>query len=651
MHHERAATMHPRFSPNTVGPTAELLRNKVSAAIREKDELLARNIADLQPKELVQYLERLETKYGLSPDGDFPKMDLGKFADNLFTVFSVPKDGEFATEMLVKVMKVPIKEAVELTSSMMAAGLHEDVATSARITNLLDFLYNANHYMHTLHRSFCISRDASKLIPIDTRNQSVVPGLTQFRAIQPDETNDFQKLVLHLLFKAKELKYRKYNGDCYVQRYNAQNQYTHAWQRECSIKDFIYDNTTKTMNFNEWKFLTQNRSNASAAADYLANCKEPEFPDLVKDRHVFSFRNGVYIARHWDGTKFIDVFWPFERATQLPSHLVACKYFDIDFDAHEDARDWRDIPTPHLKSIMDFQEWTEDVQDWMYVFIGRLLYQVGEMDCWQVIPFLKGTAGSGKSTIALKVCGNLFEKTDVGILSNNIEKKFGIHAFCDKYLFVAPEIKSDLQMEQAEFQSMVSGEDIQINVKFQKAQSVEWKVPGIMAGNELPNWGDNSGSFSRRTIIFEFPKQVRNGDMELARKLETEMAALILKCNKAYLEATAKYAKDNIWNHLPGYFRDNRSEMEQATNSVEHFLNSGKLKFSKDAYVRYDEFVQFYKGHVRDFNFPTKKINKDLWNTPFLNRGLRVSFELRDGVKTYWVIGADFAEKRGFGDY
>ena len=41
-----------------------------------------------------------------------------------------------------------------------------------------------------------------------------------------------------------------------------------------------------------------------------------------------------------------------------------------------------------------------DVQRWLYVLVGRLLFPVGQHDDWQVIPFLKGTAGTGKSSIA-----------------------------------------------------------------------------------------------------------------------------------------------------------------------------------------------------------------------------------------------------------
>lgn len=157
---------------------------------------------------------------------------------------------------------------------------------------------------------------------------------------------------------------------------------------------------------------------------------------------------------------------------------VACKHFDKDFDPFEELEDWRDIPTPYMQSVLDYQEFPPEVQDWAYILMGRLLYQIDDWDGWQVIPFFKvrrpvglrraaaraaapsqsqspseacaqGVAGSGKSTL-IKVAKGFFEAVDVGVLSNNVEKTFGLSGLVDKLLFVAPEIKSDLRIEQAE---------------------------------------------------------------------------------------------------------------------------------------------------------------------------------------------------------
>ena len=42
--------------------------------------------------------------------------------------------------------------------------------------------------------------------------------------------------------------------------------------------------------------------------------------------------------------------------------------------------------------------------------------------------------------------------------------------------------------------------------------------------------------------------------MELGRKIDREMPALLRKCNRAYLEAVRLYARDNLWKHLPAAF-------------------------------------------------------------------------------------------------
>ena len=67
----------------------------------------------------------------------------------------------------------------------------------------------------------------------------------------------------------------------------------------------------------------------------------------------------------------------------------------------------------------------------------------------QVIPYLKGIAGAGKSTIINDIAGRFYEQIDVGSISNNVERQFGISSFCDKSVWVAPEIKSDFRIDQA----------------------------------------------------------------------------------------------------------------------------------------------------------------------------------------------------------
>jgi phage/plasmid-associated DNA primase len=181
--------------------------------------------------------------------------------------------------------------------------------------------------------------------------------------------------------------------------------------------------------------------------------------------------------------------------------------------------------------------------------------------------------------------------------------------FHDKLLFVAPEIKSDLKIEQAEFQSIVSGEDITINVKNRTAFSKVWKVPGALAGNEVPSWCDNSGSIARRIVLFDFSKSVTNGDMRLADKLASELPSILMKCNRLYLDAVSKWSTTNIWTVLPKYFLHTRDEMAQSTNVLEAFLSSEDVIVQDGAFCSLDDFKSALKVFATQNNYAVKRFS------------------------------------------
>lgn len=475
----------------------------------------------------------------------------------------------------------------------------------------------------------------------------------RFGWVDLSKSTPLQKLLLFLLDTAMEKGYRKQGDHVYEQVLSPEGHATHAWRlvpelgKTSTIADFVHKSIQKEANFEQWSNLLASGNNAKMAVEHLKNCVDYQFRFLVKDRTKFSFRNGLYDAE-------ARAFHPY-ATSPLPDTVVAAKYFDLHFDPHEGTDDWRDIPTPSLHRIMEFQRWSPEVCDWMYVCLGRLLYSVGAKDGWQIIPFLHGSASSGKSTITLKVAKLFYEHTDVGVLSNNIEKQFGISAFFAKLLFVGPEIKSDLKVEQAEFQSIVSGETVQVNAKHKTAFPVEWDVPGILAGNEAPAFSDNAGSVQRRFLVFAFERAVVNGDMGLAKKLEEELAAILLKCNRAYREAADRWGTRNVWTVLPAYFHGTRNEMAQAVNSIEAFLASTEVVLGAELYCPYKEFRDAWKsfsihnGYTQQQNKP---ITAKLFLVPFEKYGLRIENAcVREyggrSQKAQWVVGVDLAAAEG----
>ena len=461
----------------------------------------------------------------------------------------------------------------------------------------------------------------------------------RFRWID-SEMNELQQLLLYLLDCAFERQLRKQDGYVFEPIVIDKRHNTHAFRRIADIKDWVYSVTQKELQWAQWSNLTHGNNTIKAVVDYLTGCNDYQFPHLIKRRDVFAFTNGIYIARD-------NAFFEYETAAERPlaDSIVAAKFFDMEFEPYEEVLDWRLVPTPHFQSILDHQDLPPEVCDWMYVLIGRMLYDLNVYDGWQVIPFLKGHAGTGKSSICTRVVKNIYDPVDVGVMSNNIERKFGIGAFHDKYIFIGPECKNDLAIEQAEFQSIVSGEDVQINLKHKKAFSTQWKPAGMLAGNEVPSWADNAGSIQRRIVLFDFVKPVVHGDMRLGEKLESELPDLLVKCNRAYRAMAEEHGSTQIWTILPNYFKNTSSELAQTINALEAFMASSELTFGADCRMPFDDFKNAVNAFAQINGFPRPRFTLDFFRGPFTRRGIRRqkgTFTWRGAVLTReFLFGVD----------
>ena len=803
-------------------------------------------------------------------------------------------------------------------------------------------------------------------------------GLYRFTPIDYSSNSPYQNLLLYLLERLMKKGYRRYNGECYKPIYTDTGFNTHAWEPAMDVKSFIHEVTKKEINFNMWKNLTSSKDNVKSAEKYLTEYIGGEFEDLVKDRHVFAFHNGVYIVkkREEEKKRWYDEWIPFEGPKSKPigASVVASKYFDMDLDDCSHYSDWFDIirnHCPNFKSIMDYQDWPTEVQKWMCILIGRCMFNLCELDEWQILGYLLGIAGSGKcvakdtpvilsdgtivpvqnvrkgdllmgddskprkvlalsqgvgqlyrvtqvngdsyvvnenhvlslkvgylssskceyryicgerykqgdvvdisiqdylglsngqrrslvgfrvplefpekqvpldpyllglwlgdgnsansgitnqdatilhylanklpeygcylrynpsqnkyhyrmtsseknnyvtdvlrelgllnnkhipdsykynsrenrlrllagiidtdgsystgvfdiiqknrrfaedieylvrslgfytkiqeckkgcmwkgeyregtyyrmivsgnldevptlvprkkaaerkqkknvlhtgvtvepvgvgeyygfevsdnhrfllgdmtvthnSTILTRVTKKVYDSCDIGVLSNNIERKFGLSALADKFLFIGPEIKGDLSMEQSEFQSIISGEDVQVAEKHKIAKNVVWTVPGMLSGNEVPQYTDNAGSISRRLMVFKFEKKVKKGDTNLGAKLGTEMAYIMQACAKGYLDAVNKYESADIWDIVPEYFKKTKEDMAESTNALTHYLKSGKLRFGDDQYILLKSFVAAFNEHCKENNLGNIRWTKEYALGPFAMLNLTI---------------------------
>lgn len=461
----------------------------------------------------------------------------------------------------------------------------------------------------------------------------------------------FQNLLVYLLKRAYQKGYRLYREACYKQIYH--NGYpTHAWKYVMPILAFVYDSISRETNGEMWRNLTDSRDNAKRAVDYLLNAKDKELPTLDPDRHLFAWTDGLYDAKTLQ-------FYPYEEYT-LPSDRVAIKFFEQPFKVNElfNVPDWYEIQTPALEKILEHQEFSPDVCKIIYAMMGRCLYDVNEIDHWEIILFIKGVAGSGKSTIG-KILKDFYPAADVAVLSSNIERKFGLGAIFDKLMFLCFEVKATWGLDQGDFQCMISGEEIPVAIKHKTAVTTLWKVPGMLMGNEVArSWQDAAGSMTRRVLVAEFNKRVKNTDTTLGKQLKEQLAAILHKCNMAYHDLVRTCGSANIWNKIPQYFIDTQKHFAGVINPLEDFLgNCDVIRVDSDdptCCIPYEEFQIMYLNFCRKNNYDKGiRFNKDHYQTVFEVHGIQVKQEPEKEYKGMtkhdikWIYGVGLREEDG----
>lgn len=359
---------------------------------------------------------------------------------------------------------------------------------------------------------------------------------------------------------------------------------TRSWREVCDIHTFIIENIDKGAHFDQWQNLTSSQSAIDHAVKYLENCRDPEFSELTPNRFWFSFRNGLLNVDRLE-------FFPYKEAPA--GQIVAVNYFDVDFRMdrtfeHVDET-FMDEPTvldkildtqlrssPTIKSEADLQK----VKYWIYVLLGRLLFPVGLKDNWQVIPFFCGKAGTGKSTLG-EIMASVYRKEDVVVLQNKTDPTFGLSPLSKSILWMCLEVKRDFNLDQAAFQSMVSGEQVAIRPMYKEAFTINFTTPGLMCGNEPMSYIDNSNSVSRRVVMLMFFKSIESKEKDplLRKKFIAEMDIMLYKIARSYKEAVEVHGHRDFWSLadagiVPNYFLETRRSLMESTHPLATFLHS-----------------------------------------------------------------------------
>jgi len=570
-------------------------------------------------------------------------------------------------------------EAMALTSLVHMRDMITDATASSAINKRFQSVCET---IHNLYHMLYFEISAARRWRKNMTDSRLAFNVNAFKAVGERDHSKYQRLLIYMLGLFQQNNLRKRGDGVYEEITNAAGYKTRAWRRRCSISEYIYEVTPFSGDQAHWNDATTGQ-NVENAAKYFEKASDAQFQQLNRQRRVFSLRNGVLVISESNtNAKYVDRFFRYEDG--VPSDLVAASYIDQDFNAtmsvgydyvHDattdryhlengeivdvkngDARpppSWYDaIKTPVMDKLWSTQKVSKDVQKVFWYMWGRMMWELG-FDNWEKCMFFEGLAGTGKSTLIRHMI-SIYEPEDLGALSNRTEEKFGIYPLYGKFIWYCLEVKKDFGLGQAEFQSMLSAENMSMAIKFKTAETIIWNVPGVLAGNEVPAWSDNSGSIGRRILLMSFEEVVEDGDTCLAQKLKAEIGQHIRKAGVAYLLTRTLLGTRKLDAILPPYFKKTSEELQAKTHDLVAFLiNSGVVKVGNadTTYMPKKLFINKLKQFYIDTSSKPHKWDKDFYGSVFSRYRIKsvvVTKTYNNEIKTdTYFLGVDLFNRAG----
>ena len=286
---------------------------------------------------------------------------------------------------------------------------------------------------------------------------------------------------------------------------------------------------------------------------YLKNYNPSKMCNLVIDKDLMSFANGVL-----------------ELST---GRLV--RYDCADFESYRDRvashhipqdYDGDDMRTPHLDIILNAQL-SPDVTKALFALIGRLLFPLGKLDSWHVMPWLFGEVDAGK-TVILRVVARLFAERKVETLDNGVfgtakNEYVRLSTMNDKRLIVGGNLRRIHRRPL--FETIVGGWSVPITNKEAETSYVKsWDVPMMFANDIYPVGYIDSGM---HIVPFMFETHIENRDDKLFDKIvENELPKIVARSLFEYKKARDEAGNNGFWSWCPQELRELRDARRRDPN-------------------------------------------------------------------------------------
>ena len=358
-----------------------------------------------------------------------------------------------------------------------------------------------------------------------------------------------------------------------------------------------------------------------------AKLDEPELAKLILER-----ANGMYHNKE-DHCPRIRVELTDEDVQHVdPNRISAFTFVEIEgryFRVHTGMA-YFDCATKDIDHIYNCQNFTSHDKWFMHAVFGRIFFRVHRKDKAEGTIFMEGIGGCGKSTV-IKAYQMFWPMHLRGILSSNIEDKFGMAEVAKGKVAWCTEIAKYLNMKQEEWQDGTGAGSLSLAQKYGKPLKIEnWHAQFVWAGNDFPeNYRNGALQVTRRLYGVGMYKSVKPRDMNVMERIKPNVGMLLRKDILAYDDWRLQYGPvdpNSEPNFLPPAFRNYFRNTKAKTNPIIEMVECGNyVEKDSNALMLMSDFKQLYNQYRQDFDIGSKmKWGEEVYRASFNELDIQV---------------------------
>lgn len=326
--------------------------------------------------------------------------------------------------------------------------------------------------------------------------------------------------------------------------------------------------------------------------------------DVDHPKHTTTKRRSETLNNALTKRKFKTIDWNLN----LTLYEIPCENGMLDFTTGK-LREHKDID--HINYVIPhnynpnakYEKWKKCLDDWfgddenkkllLQEFMGYIMSSGCNL---KKALWLVGGNDTGKSKIISVIAKLIGDKSYSTVSMAHLDDPRKVSPIKDKKANLIFDEKTGCQIAAGGFKTLVSGESMDIDVKYQINDTYTPSLKLVAAMNELPTMTDNTNAIITRLLILKFNNPIKEIDENLMDKLKLELEGIFawsIEGLKRRMQ-TEKWTEVKESNEILARYKIDQSP-------ILYFIEtSGKVEKDSDSFMTCSEFIELFQSENKN---------------------------------------------------